>query len=328
MVPPYGLKGLAYAQVMQSCIMMIGCWIALKRRCPGLPLIPFRWHRRVFKEMVGYGISFQIISMSQMLYDPVTKALLTKFGGLPVTGFYEMASRLIMQLRALMVNANQVLVPAIADIQEKNPESIGNLYKRNYGLILYIAVPFYAAIISLAPIISDIWIGYHENIFVFSLVLLSIGWFINTLTAPSYFTYLGTGKLFWNMASHILIALLNMGVGLILGSLYGAKGVIIAWMVSLTAGSFLIILSYHAREDIHLSFLLPKEYISVVCSCIVGIVLSRFLYYEIANKLHFAVTAVIMICSFALAVIFPIWLHPMRIYLMGWARRELTNKSA
>jgi len=73
---------------------------------------------------------------------------------------------------------------------------------------------------------------------------------------------------------------------------------------------------------------LAEEYISVVCSCIVGIVLSRFLYYEIANKLHFAVTAVIMICSFALAVIFPIWLHPMRIYLMGWARRELTNKSA
>jgi len=61
-----------------------------------------------------------------------------------------------------------------------------------------------------------------------------------------------------------------MGVGLILGSLYGAKGVIIAWMVSLTAGSFLIILSYHAREDIHLSFLLPKEYISVVCFALWG----------------------------------------------------------
>jgi O-antigen/teichoic acid export membrane protein len=52
-----------------------------------------------------------------MLYDPITKALLTKFGGLSLVGYYEMANKLIYQIRSLKVSANQILVPAFADLK-------------------------------------------------------------------------------------------------------------------------------------------------------------------------------------------------------------------
>ena len=35
-----------------------------------------------------------------------------------MVGYYEMASRLVVQLRSLIVSANQVMIPVIAESQE------------------------------------------------------------------------------------------------------------------------------------------------------------------------------------------------------------------
>ena len=83
--------------------------------------------------MMGYGLNIQMISVSQMLYDPITKGLLVKFGGLDLAGYYEMANRMVIQLRGLIVSAVQVLVPTIADLKEKNPDSIHKVYKEAWA---------------------------------------------------------------------------------------------------------------------------------------------------------------------------------------------------
>ena len=73
LVPTYKLMGLAYAQVFQSCVLLIGSWLILKVQVRLLPLFPYRWDKKMFLEMARYGINFQVISICQMLYDPITK---------------------------------------------------------------------------------------------------------------------------------------------------------------------------------------------------------------------------------------------------------------
>ena len=132
LAPKYGLAGVAYARVIQVLTILVCSWLLLKKCLPTLPLFPFKWNRSIFKEVIGYGVNFQIISISVMLCDPITKALLSKFGGLSMVGYYEMASRMVGQFRALIVSANQVLVPAIADLKEKTPERIHSVYQTSY----------------------------------------------------------------------------------------------------------------------------------------------------------------------------------------------------
>jgi len=115
LAPTYGLIGVAYARVIQNIIILLSSWFLLRRCLPLLPILPYKWNINLFNEIVGYGINFQIISVSAMFYDPITKALLSKYGGPSLVGYYEMASRMILQLRALIVSANQVLVPVIAE---------------------------------------------------------------------------------------------------------------------------------------------------------------------------------------------------------------------
>ena len=71
--------------------------------------------------MVGYGFHFQFITVCQALREPVTKALLTTFGGLAMTGFYDMASRWVVTFRELIVQANQVLVPQFRAFRRASP---------------------------------------------------------------------------------------------------------------------------------------------------------------------------------------------------------------
>lgn len=328
LVPAYGLMGLAYAQVIKVGVLFVATWFVLKRLIPKLPLVPCRWNRKLFLEMIGYGLNFQIASIAQLLYDPIVKGLLTKFGGLAMTGFYEMASRMVLQLRMILVSTNQVLVPTIADLQEKDPESIQKVYKDSYSLLFYIAVPFFLAIIAISPVISQLWLGVYESTFVVFSTLLALGWFLNTLTAPAFFANLGIGKLRWNTIGQVVIAVLNLGLGWLLGNIYGGVGVVLGWVISLAAGSSIIAVSYHYRYRIPMSELLPKESRGIMLASFCALAISLGLYYWLSYKLTSLAIAVIVILVFFGIIIVPLWTHPMRKRLMGWIRGELLKKKS
>ena len=325
LVPAYGLMGLAYAHIAQVIMVLIGSWVMLKRCLSLLPVILFRWNRKLFKEMVGYGLHFQAISVSQVLCDPITKALLTNFGGLAMTGLYEMASRMLLQFRMLLVSANQVLVPAIADLQERNPDFIRKVYRQNYRLMLYLALPVYAIIIALTPLISEIWIGHYEPMFVIFSILLAVNLFVNTLSVPGYFSYLGIGELKWNTLGHVSTAVMNPVLGLILGQFYGGIGVVIGWVLSAVSGSIIIAISYHFRYKISLSELVPVQSRAVSLACILGVFVTFLLYYQLNNSVGPIILTALLLMAF-LAILSPfMWFHPMRKDLMGWMSNDLLS---
>lgn len=325
LVPVWGLMGLAYAHVIQACMLTILSWGMLKRQIPTLPLIPYRWSNKLFREMMGYGLNIQMITISQMLYDPITKVLLVKFGGLDLAGYYEMANRMVTQLRGMIVAAVQVLVPTIADLKENDPDSIHKVYKDAYGLVLFIALPYFSAIIAMIPVISRMWIGYYESSFVAFSILLSFGWFINTLVTPAYFTDLGIGKLTWNTRGHLIMAISNVMLGLVLGYIFGGRGVVIAWVLSLVAGSITILLSFHRRNNIQFSDMFPKNYLFVGLSSLAGFSVSLLAYRNLSNNLSLMSITGVVILTIIIVPAFPLWQHPMRKRLMDMQLSRLAG---
>lgn len=312
LVPSYGLIGVAYARIFQSFSLFISSWLLLKNCVPSLPVFPYRWNTKLFKEIIGYGINIQVISVATASFDPITKALLSKFGGLSMVGYYEMASKMIKQLRALIVSANQVLIPAIADLYEKIPQQIKSVYSGSYRLLFYFALPLYSIIIVVLPLISIIWIGQYEEIFVYIGILLSIGYFVHTLAAPSFFINLGTGELRWNVVGYITIAILNAGLGYILGHLYGGIGTVTAWIISLIVGTGIISVSYHVINKISLKMLIPRSSRYVFVICLSGILLSFMIRYKTIHQANTGVLNIVLISMFIIIIGISCWLHPLR----------------
>lgn len=321
LVKSYGLIGLALAQVIQYIALLLVGFLIL-RRYVALPLIPYQWDSSLFREMLNYGLNFQVITLSVMLYDPITKALLSRLGGLAMVGYYEMASRMVLQLRGVVVAANQVLVPAIADLTERSPSRVREVYLDSTRIAFFVTIPLYTLLAVMTPIVSVLWIGFYEPDFVMAARLLTAGWFVNTLAAPAYFAYLGHGNLKWNTVSHLVIALLNVALGWFLGTVYGGVGVLVGWVLALIFGSLIIIIAYHLENNCSFRILWSKANVMLLLAS--GLVL-------LATSLIYTVTAEtplfwqIIAIGFSLALItfWPLWKHPVRMQLQNLVGRHL-----
>ncbi|MDP3538779.1 MAG: MATE family efflux transporter [Azonexus sp.] len=260
LVPSFGLKGVAVAQTIQSFLLLFSSFYVLRHLIPELPRIPFRWYKTEFREMVGYATNFQIGMLAGMFFDPVTKFFLAKYGDLSQTAYYEMANQLLQKARAVIVSAQQALVPEIASIRLDQQHSLVDLYKKAYGFSLILILPYYILIGLSLPIISYLWIGHDEPSFIVYGTLMTIGWFASNLSAIAYFYNIGTGALIWNTLDHILTGFINITLAAILGSYMGGVGIVVAAMLALLLANFMLVFVVQRRLSLPTTFLVPPEY--------------------------------------------------------------------
>ena len=253
LVPQMGLKGIAYAQMLQYLAWLGLGWYLLRKQLPALSHMPIRWSRRLFLEMWRYGVNFQLISILTLMTEPLAKGLLSHYGSLSAVGYFEMANRLVGQVRALLVSANQVLVPYYSKIGETSREGVKTLYVQNLNTIILLGSLAFSSLVAMLPLISELWIGRLEPQFLLFAVMLSGGWFVNTLAVPAYFANLGLGRLAPNLLSHVVFMMAMVPLAVMGGILMGASGSAAAWPLSLVLGACVLIGNFHRAEGIPLS---------------------------------------------------------------------------
>jgi O-antigen/teichoic acid export membrane protein len=150
----------------------------------------------------------------------------------------------------LIVSANQVLVPVAASLNERDPDRLKRVYSCNLELLLLVVAPLFALLAAWAPLLSEVWVGRLQPQFVFFVHILALAWALNTLSNPAYFLQLGTGRIFWNTAGHVWMGIANLALGLLLGSHFGAGGIIFGMTAALVTGSALVVISFHRDHGV------------------------------------------------------------------------------
>ena len=286
LVPIYQLKGVAIAQVLQSVIILVGSLLFVINTSQLAIFNKWNWDYKIFRELINYGAKFQVISVFQMLYEPITKGLISKFGGLAVLGYYEMAARLVNQVRALIVNANQVMVPVVAHTNSTQKENLKELYNKMMYITFFVNVLLISVLLIFTPIISILWIGHWEPIFVFSMLLLSTSIFVNILIGPAYFSCVGEGNLNLILKSQIMIGILNLILGYVLGYYFSGKGVIVSWAISVAISSFYLFYNYQKEKDIPLTNLFTKYNVILFFVSVLVTIFSFVLYNVFASYIN------------------------------------------
>jgi len=322
-VPDFGLVGLAISQSLQVILLILVSWFVLRKQLKTLPWLPMLWRKDKFKEMFGYAVNFQINSVAILLFDPLTKLLMSRYGGLSSAAFYEMASQLVVKLRALIISANQALVPAVAELHELSPQKVRDVYLKAYRLLFFVTIPFYVAILIALPMISVLLIGYKEPHFILFVTILLASWGLNTLSGSAYFINLGTGDLKWNSISHVLMAILNVLFGFLLGSIFGAIGVVIGSMAALVIASGFVMYSVHKRYRIPFNTILPPEHYKLLITVTFFITASLWVNSLYFSKQTIVMTGVVNISIYLVSIGVVMWLHPYRtLLLQRFSRRS------
>jgi O-antigen/teichoic acid export membrane protein len=241
LVPRYGLPALAWAQISQFTLIIVAGWLLFLKNHYGRWTfrLPLRWSRGVLKELLTFGVKLQAVTVASMFYDPLIKFTMSKFGGLAALGYFEMAQRLILQVRQLVVMPSQPLIPSFAHLLETSPEQIGALYRKALSLTIVAGFPMLAGVAITSPVISWLWIGQVEPDFVMFLIIMSIGWFVNVVGGPAYFMGIGTGRVKGNFYGQVLTTGGGFFATYILGYFGKAYGVAVASTLMLSLGALL-----------------------------------------------------------------------------------------
>lgn len=327
LVPIFDLLGVVYAQIAQSLFTLIVGWLLLRREFPYLSLIPYHWNRKAFNEIIHYSLNLQLISIFQLLYEPITKSLLTIFGGLSFVGYYEMANRMVLKFRELIVSIFQVLVPVYATNIEDNTGNIKELYIKSFNYLFFLTVPFFAFLIMILPFISKLWLSRLEIIFYSFSLLLFIAWFINMLNVPAYFAFLGIGNLKWNVISHFITGTFNLLLCYIIGKLLGGIGVIIGWTASLALGSIIISIMFNKIQKIKLRDIITKENKLLFVINLFAVIILITIQILVANSVIYLLLNGILIGLFVLISSYFVWTNPIRMNLFNSVKILFSSKS-
>ncbi len=313
LVPKYGLKGVAIAQLIQAVILMIILWCALRTQLKDLPVLPLQWNYSTLKEMFSYGVNFQIIAIIGMLFDPMVKAMMSKFGGLEALGFYQMANRLILQGRALIVEASRVMVPTVSALQEYSTDKSRQLFITSYKLTFYVSVLSFGVLGAFITSICLLWLGHYQIIFIQFALLLNLGWFANTLIGPAYFSNLGSGKLKPNMISQAIMVVSSLLAGCVLGLSYGGIGVVFGVVFGLIAGSmFLLISSAKSFKLKGFASIVPPDMVKLLVLALFAATASNYVIdWQYSNVV---ILGSALLCSIPILALG--WLHSARMMLL------------
>lgn len=259
LVPRFGIIGVAIAQNIQGGIILIYTFLQTKQNIPSFRLRKWNWDRIEFFSMLNYGYKFQLISIMQLIVDPITRALLSKFGGLAMLAYYEMAYRLVAQVRSVIINAYQVTIPVIAHFNQTQKSSLKSFYIKTFPFVLTSSVIAISALIFFSGLLSRFWIGHYEIVFVNYSIIIATGILVNILGAPAYFNYIGIGNINLLVIVQFIDALLNVILCFILSSFFPTYGVVFSWSISAILGAIIVIVNFHGKNNISLADLIKKN---------------------------------------------------------------------
>lgn len=192
--------------------------------------------------------------------------------------------------------------------------------------MFFLAVPAFAILVVAAPLVSTVWIGFYQPLFVRFVLLLAAAWFVNVLCNPAYVVDLGTGALRWVTIGCTVTAILNAFLGFLAGKWLGGTAIVAVACASLIVGYLIVLIAHHRQSNEPFSILLPQESRVILGLSIVGALAVFALLYWSSAPAGISVAALASaVVALALLVAFPVWTHPIRRRLFQWLTSGLPS---
>jgi O-antigen/teichoic acid export membrane protein len=246
----YGLKGLMVLVGIMWMIQTLVNFCIAKKILPQFSFNPFLFKRKMFAELLRFGIKLQISRLSQLVSFQVDKLLITYFLSVGMVTFYDLGAKITGSIRKLPLLLVSALVPASAEIFAKgDKEGLSRLYFRGSKYLFAVGTPLFFFIVVCSGMLVNVWMGPGYEIASSVIRILSVGYFFNLISRVASSIALGVGKPEFEMKYGILMSILNFSLSLILIIKFGFYGVLVGTGFSLTLGSLYFFHLFHGYTN-------------------------------------------------------------------------------
>lgn len=292
----FSLIGLVILLIVQNGLIIIIGLFALKKKEFFVLSVKY-FDLNCAKELLKFSTKVQYITVVSIVLDPLTKGLLKHFGSYSNVGIYDMANRLVLQVRTIIVNLNQLLLPYFSAKSENSNQNNQYIYITIFKLILVPTILIFVSLIFFSKSFSIFWLKEYNKEFILYITLLSFSCMLNVLSTPSYYSKLGQGKLKELLNIHLIMGIINLALGVLLGYIFSAQGVVIAWAVALSISS--IILMHQASNEYKFGFVDKIKKNEVIIITAIAFSIFPLAFSEFYNK-NYNVVVIVFIVWFVM----------------------------
>lgn len=166
------------------------------------------------KDLLLLGSQIQLSGLFSLALDPFMKWSLTRGVGLSAVGVFEIAIQIIGKSRMIIISAHHATMGYLAGNKHENIDNLLiRIVKANnkYGIILFsiLAVSIEKIVSIISP---DIEVNLTNSL---AVMLVVLAWSFNVTVSPWYFNNIAKNRVHYNIKSHVLMAIINVG-GLII----------------------------------------------------------------------------------------------------------------
>lgn len=210
----FGIWGLFWGQLFSYVLLGFLAFSTVYRRLGSsfFSISSFDW--KYLKKMAGFGGTMTASRLISMLLVPFNKIVIAKYIGLSEVTYFEIANKVVMQIRSLFVIGTRAIMPEISKtsaIGKNSPNKIGCIFKKGMKLVSYVGVPTFILLFFSVPFLLSLWLS---NAYVpmignaFRIIL--VGFLINLLSVPIYYLFMGIGKVSYCFINHFAQSILNV----------------------------------------------------------------------------------------------------------------------
>lgn len=210
----------------------------------------FRLRWRTFnpgylRTVLSYSLNIQGGALSELLFDPLSKLVITRFLGVALVTQYEVGQRMITQLRGLFAVAFLPLFPGVSHLQAaRDPQAVKTVYQRSTRYVYLLGWPAYLLLMIAAPWLLSAWLGPGYGQAAFVMRVMTCGWFVSLVAFPPYMILQALGQAHLCLRAHVAQGLTNLTLALILVGPFGFNGVTLAAFTALVLGSALVLIAF------------------------------------------------------------------------------------
>jgi O-antigen/teichoic acid export membrane protein len=270
LVPTTGLRGVVWSYLAQAVTVAVVagtfCWRltrpAASVRAASSPSLALA------RELIRIGMPVRATGLTTVLLDPLTRVAVTYFGGTVSAGHYEVASRLVLQLRTVIVAGFQAGLPRLVKLAAVGSGKTAEVTAQTYRAGLSIAVAAFTMAVLLAPFVYELVLGAVTPVDLRFFTLLCAGWCVNAVSAPFFFSLVAHRRVAALWASSAAMAVVNVALFGLLGRMFGDVGVVAALALAVAAGSALTIVAARRLDEAVPPWIRAPELVLVATSAL------------------------------------------------------------
>jgi O-antigen/teichoic acid export membrane protein len=170
-----------------------------------------------------------------------------------------------------------------------------------------------------------VWIGRLEPFFVFCGAILLTAWFLNLLANPAYYGFLGEGAARWPTVSHVVLGIGNILFGLILGYLFGVKGVVVGFALALILASMTVSHAYRRQHQVRFAALVQRGSLSFLTATTVAAAIVWVILRVPPLAQRDGIALIVGPLVYVALVAVPVWRNPTLRETFEWLRSSRGN---